>query len=557
MKRGWAAFLLVVPLLAGCIGGDEEVREAAPPDVGYDAEQLDITGYIQHDLTIPSGSVELDAILYEPQTRDTIDGEDPRWPLVVMVHPWGFPKETYQNAPLSTEGQAGEPQDLMAIFAESGLMVIAYDTRGWGQSGGESTAAGPAEMRDLRNVINYTETHYRTNGNVGVTGISYGGGHAFNAWATMDEVDTVVPHNAWVDLFLALFPGNVPKLEWGVQLYGTGEAGFGGGGSSPAMTDWMNTMTARQDVDAVDGVHNQLDVRSILDHGVKNTEKPIFMCSGLQDTLFNQNHLAWMHAPGFVRAQYYDGGHNTLDEECWLKTRDWFQFFLAGIDTGVDAWPFLTTPDVTQEGPDRTYSKAFATQAIDTVPYYLRENQLVDYDDESRTFNVTQRVVSNPFTEPGGIWENTGQPYQAVPEQFRQDPSGVFFDSAPIDSTHTLLGAPHVTLVLDEETETPFQVTATLYLNEDGNLRILGRGATSPLAEHHLTMDNATGTNLTTVDIPLPFIKVDVNPGDVIVLELASSDPSIFSPLLANFDAAFTGQSRLDVPFFDPPSQTG
>lgn len=542
---------MLVPLFAGCIGGDdgETDRVVEPADPGYDAEELRVTGVATHELTIDSDGTELAAILYEPLTSDSIDGEDARWPLVVFVHPWGFPKETYQNAPLATDGAAGAPQDLLQQFAQAGLMSVAYDTRGWGESGGQSTVAGPAEMRDLRAVIDHVNASFSTNGRVGVTGASYGGGHAFLAWEQFDDVVTAVPHNGWVDLYEGVFPGNVPKLEWGAALYGTGTAGGGQAqGISPIVTDWLATGVTRQSAEDMDGVERQLDVRSVMPHGVAGTDKPLLLCGAITDTLFNQHHLAWQEAHGFTRSVYYQGGHNTLDADCWTKTKEWFQFFLAGIDTEVDTWPFLETVDVSGEGPSRAYSQPMAAE-VRLDPLYLREGKLVEYEDPSRTFNVQQMLLANPFTEPSLIWETTGMPYQSTPEQLRQDPTGLFFESAPMEGTHTLLGAPRLTLELAEGTAAPFQVTATLYHQQDGNLRLLGRGATSPLAESDLN------GNATVID--LPWIKADVHPGDALVLKVASSDPSIYAPLLANFDAEFTGASRLDVPFFAPPAMGG
>jgi predicted acyl esterase len=563
MKRGWMALVLLVPLFAGCLGGTNDYApQTGAPDVGYNAESLKVSGVAVHDLIIASDDLELSAILYEPLTQNSINGQDPRWPLVVFVHPWGFPKETYENAPLATGGAINEPSqpdgapsqenapqtNLLQKFAEAGIMVIAYDTRGWGQSGGQSTIAGEGEMRDLRAVIDYANANFLTNNRTGVTGISYGGGHAYRAWAEFDDVITAVPHNGWTDLFHAMFPGNVVKTNWGAELYAFGAAGGGGGPrTSPVINDWLATMTSRQNPDEVDGVHRQLDARSILHRGVVETDKPLLVCSGLQDTLFNQNHFAWYDAPGMVKSVYYQGGHNTFDEECWDKTLEWFQFHLAGIDNGADSWPFLQTVDVNGDGTVRTYSEPLA-RGVDHTQLYLREGQLVNYVDQKRTFSINQQLAGNPITEPGAVYENTGQSNQDVPEQFRQDPFGIQFESATIDSTVTVLGAPTIFLVVENETVPPYQVIATLFHKHDGSLTLVGQGATNPLAANHLDF---TGTqNATTIQ--LPWIKMDISPGDQIVLELASSEPNTFQAYPGNFYATFTGQSFIDIPFFGP-----
>jgi hypothetical protein len=244
---------------------------------------------------------------------------------------------------------------------------------------------------------------------------------------------------------------------------------------------------------------------------------------------------------------YYQGGHNTFDEECWDKTLEWFQFHLAGIDNGADSWPFLQTVDVNGDGTVRTYSEPLA-RGVDHTQLYLREGQLVNYVDQKRTFSINQQLAGNPIMEPGAVYENTGQSNQDVPEQFRQDPSGIQFESATIDSTVTVLGAPIIFLVLENETVPPYQVIATLFHKHDGSLTMVGQGAANPLAANHLDF---TGTHNATT-IQLPWIKMDVSPGDQFVLELASSEPNTFQAYPGNFDATFTGQSFIDIPFFGP-----
>lgn len=546
MKVAWLGVALVLPLLSGCLdflGDDEPDRVVMPADVGHDPQDVTVTGFATEEITIQSGDAALDTLVYVPQTTDAPDGEAVQWPLVVLLHGWGFPKETYTNMPQSsTDILTMTPSnDLMAQFAEGGLLTVAYDARGWYRSTGTSTVGGHAELNDLRTVIDHIKDNYPVSENIGVAGLSYGGGQALRAWAEFEDVVTAVSHQGWVNLFEGLAPGNALKLEW-AALQGAGAVpGTHVTGMPQEFVGWGVTLTARQDAEAVDAVHAAMDARSVLDD-VTRTKKPLFTCQGMQETLFPQSHLAWQNAPGFTRAHYFEGGHNTLDKECWDKTMEWFQFFLGGHDTGIDAWPKVTTVDHNGDGTFTDYSES-RIREINHQELFLHGSNMVGASSPNQTFTISQQVVANPIHEPNGVWDTFGGPYQAVPEALRQDPTAEFFASAPMDQTGSLLGAPTISLELAGPA-TPFQVVATLYHDEGSTWRMLGRGATSPLTQDHLADGRAV--------IHMPWMKADLNAGDSLVLKLDANDETAFAPLPANFAATFSGNSTITVPFFAP-----
>lgn len=547
MKVAWLAVLLAVPMLAGCLDflddDGDDFGDVRPADVGYDPQDVTVTGVQTHELTITSGDAELDTLVYVPQTTDSIDGEAVQWPVVILLHGWGFPREMYTNMPLSNSEAPTAmlpSNDLMQTFAEGGLLTVAYDARGWYRSTGTTTVSGLAELNDLRTVIDTIQEQFPASDRVGVAGVSLGGGLALKAWERLDEVVTVVPHNGWVDLYEGLAPGNVLKLEWAAMLSAFAVPGTKAVGTSQELAGWAAALISRQDADAVDDVRADMDGRSILD-AAATTDKPIFLCQGLQETLFPQAHLVWQNAPGFARAQYYTGGHVTLDEDCWHKTKLWFQFFLGGHDTGADEWPAVRTVD---HGDDAItdYSDQ-RIREIEHRDYFLHSDQMVEAPAPNATWNVQQQVAANPVHEPQGIWDTTGGAFEALPAPLRQDPTATFFASAPMDQSEALLGAPTVTLHLDADT-VPFQAVATLYHSDGSNWRMLGRSATSPLSTDHL--QNGT------VTIDLPWIKADLGAGDQLVLKIGANDETAFFPLLANYDVAFTGESTVSLPFFAP-----
>ena len=550
MRWAWVAVALVLPVLSGCLGvfdRDEEPVGIQPADVGYDAEAIEVTGVERAEATITSfDGTQLAAVVYSPVTADTLpDGSPPRWGVVVALHGWGFFKEQFEGVggatgapvPADPSGNAEYTVNRLEAYALKGLVAVAYDARGFGRSTGTATVAGPAEMQDLDAVLDHVEQHYPTNGLVGLVGQSYGGGQAYLALADNPRITTAVPMYGWVDLYHGLLPGNVPKAQWAAELVGVGAVGTKGQ-LSPMIAEWLQKAATRTDLETVKA---QMDARSALDR-LSTVEKPLLICQGLQETLFPQADLAWESSAGFTRALIYTGGHGEDPEECWAASTDWFLYFLAGRDTGVDAWPALRSVDASNQGGALAYTDfpqpAWQTRYLRAIDSTLSGNA------SDVTFTISQRLVGNPFNEPSGIWDMVGQPNNAAPESFRQDPTASFFEGAQFTGSEVLLGAPVVRLQLaDNATETPYQLVGVLYhVGATGKSTLLTRGAHAALSGADL--DNGT------LELRFAWTKADFAPGDRLVLKLSGNDPSMFLPLPSNYDVEFTGHSTLELPFF-------
>jgi predicted acyl esterase len=552
MRLAWAAVALVLPALSGCLGVFDQdhgpTGPVQPADVGYDPDTIKVSGVERTAVTIPSfDGTSLAAVVYTPVTADTLpDGSPPRWGVVVALHGWGFFKEQFEGVggasgapiPPDSSGNAEYTVNRLDAFARQGLIAVAYDARGFGRSTGMSTVAGPAEMQDLDAVLDHVESHYSTNGLVGIVGQSYGGGQAYNALVDDPRVTTAVPMYGWVDLYQGLLPGNVPKAEWAAQLVGVGAVGTKGQ-FTPMIAEWLQKASTRTDLETVQA---QMDARSALSR-LSTIDKPLFICQGLQETLFPQADVGWEAAGGFTRAIIYTGGHGEDPEDCWAATMDWFLYFLAGKDTGVDSWPALRSVDASNQGGALDYNE-FPTPSWQTS--YLRAiDSTLAGNSSDVTFTISQRLVGNPFNEPTGVWDLTGLPNNAAPSQFRQDPTASFFDSAKFSGSEVLLGAPVVRLHLaDNSTETPYQIVGSIYhVGATGKATLLTRAAHAALSGGDLDGDDFV--------LRFDWTKADFQPGDSLTLKLSANDPSAFLPLLSNYDVSFTGQSRLELPFFE------
>lgn len=560
MRSSWAAVLLVLPLLGGCLdlfdGKEDGPREGevVPADVGFDPQSIRVTGFEKTAYTVPSfDETALSTVIYAPVSSDTLpDGSPPRWGVVVFLHGWGFFKEQYQgvSGTASTPEQADPATsaspygiDRLQAFAEQGLIAVAYDARGFGQSGGQATVAGPAELADLDAVLDFVAERYSTNGLVGIVGQSYGGGQAFQAWADDPRITTIVPMFGWVDLYEGLAQGNVPKAEWVAKLLGGGYAGSKGQ-LSPMVGEWSANVVSRGDLATVEA---QMDLRSALPSRLATVEKPLFLCQGLQETLFPQADLAWEAAGGFTRVLMFQGGHGAQDETCFAKSLDWMLYFVGGRDTGVDAWPALTTVDAAGGAP---LEYADFPQPVART-FYLREPTLAN-DPSDVTFTIDQRLLANPFAEPSGVWESAGLPFNQVPEQLRQDPTAVFFDSPAFTGSDVLMGAPTVRLHLaDPATSLPFQVTGVLYHVDCGGDPACPSGKSRILSHAAAAVLDGDDAPDGVVELRFWWTKTNLEPGDKLVLKLGANEPSVWMPLLANYSVEFTGASELTLPFFE------
>lgn len=544
------ALALVLPALSGCLSfldkGKGDKPGVAPADVGYDPDSVRVTSVVRTTATVTSfDGTPLAAVVYEPRSDDlTPDKTPPRWGTVIFVHSWGFFKETFEGAggatgtPVPQDPQVEYSLNRLDEFAANGLLAVAYDARGFGQSGGVSTVAGAAELQDLEAVRAWAEKTYPTNGLFGVVGNSYGGGQAYQAWVDNPRITTAVPMYGWVDLYDGLLPGNVPKAEWAAMLGGVGAAGTKGGiAQSQMFRDWYAKAVQRTDLETVQA---EMDARSV-DGRMGSVQKPLFACQGMEESLFPQIDRAWQQAHGFTRAYVFTGAHGTMDETCWGKALDWFRYFLGGHDTGVDAWPALTTVDASGARP---VNYATFPDPVPTV-YYLDAPNLEQGYPSNATFTVSQQLLNNPLNEPSGLWDQAGMPVNQQPEQFRQDPTATFFETAPITGSEVVLGAPTLVLRLADPdgAATPFQVTAQLiHVNAAGQSTVLSRGAFAALDADDV--DNGT------VTVRMHWVKADLAPGDKLVLKVGGNDSSWYLPLPANYTVDFRGTSELQVPFF-------
>src|SRR3954471_3352455 len=158
-------------------------------------------------------------------------------PVVMRTHGWGGSGEQASNL-------SGTAKKLLS----GGYALITWDSRGFGQSGGEANVDDPnIEGRDASKLIDFLATRPEIAQNapgdpvIGMTGGSYAGGIQLALAAYDHRVDAIAPEITWNDLRYSLFPHNVIKFGWDSLLYGAGLATAASGGLSPSGTAGIQT----------------------------------------------------------------------------------------------------------------------------------------------------------------------------------------------------------------------------------------------------------------------------------------------------------------------------
>jgi predicted acyl esterase len=148
------------------------------------------------------------ATLYDP-------GREEPQPAVLMTHGWGGTR------------QDREPQ--ASLYASNGYVALAYDSRGFGESGGQVSSTGPNEQQDAAALVTWlanrdiVQTDGEDNPRIGMDGFSYGGGIQLRLAANDDRLDAIIPRITWHNLAQSLAPNGVLKEGWQLPLRLSGE----------------------------------------------------------------------------------------------------------------------------------------------------------------------------------------------------------------------------------------------------------------------------------------------------------------------------------------------
>lgn len=293
------------------------------------------------------GGIAINARLYTPAVTPA--------PAILLTHGW--------NDNIDASHTLGFAQR----YAELGYVVLSYDSRGWGKSGGEVELNGPNEVKDAQALITYLSTldiviqDGPGDPRVGMIGQSYAGGIQLLTAQVDPRIDAIVPVATWSNLLGSLAPGDVTKRGWVDLLFGSGQASSRGvklGETDPNNLDpnpsgpmadlsrWYAEIVVHNG--ATDEVREELGVVRSLTPGTLTT--PTFLVQGWPDTLFTPDDALTtyqdLRVRGVdVRIGFMHGGHGFgaygSEEGVMTHVDDFFAQYLRDELPQLPPYPVL------------------------------------------------------------------------------------------------------------------------------------------------------------------------------------------------------------------------
>ena len=206
--------------------------------------------------------VSIAATLYVPDGAAPAEG----WPAIVFLHALAGNKEQ-MNALAEAYGFVGQS-----------YVLLTFDARGHGQSGGLVSIDGPREVADMRAVQAWLAARPDVaDTKIGAWGLSYGGGAVLNSLVAGVPWGAVVVVETWTDLYTALMPqglvksglvaglaGSIPETKRDPSLAAVQAAAFAG--NSAVVRPWAAKRSSLSKLGSV--------------------TTPVFLAQGRRDFLF-------------------------------------------------------------------------------------------------------------------------------------------------------------------------------------------------------------------------------------------------------------------------------
>jgi len=306
--------------------------------------------YTKTDLSLTmSDGVELAATLYEPTGTAPSGG----WPGIIMFHGLG-----------GTRAQTNALAE--ASFANEGYVVLTFDARGHGQSGGVTSIDGPREIQDTSELFDWLAARPEVDSHhIGAFGISLGGGAVWRSLVEGVPFAAVETAETWTDLYQALAPQNLAKSGAVLQFLS----------DVPSSRFDPSVLAIKQDALASSdpgALHAFTDVRSSRpDLGRITTPALIFQ--GRRDFAFGleQGIELYRGLAGPKRLYIGDFGHapSTFPGPdigvVIAEASDWFDRYLKGTKNGIDTRdPVELAPDPFREAQNVSYKTIPPTRTV-------------------------------------------------------------------------------------------------------------------------------------------------------------------------------------------------
>ena len=339
--------------------------------------------YTSEELTIPmSDGVHIAATVFTPDGTPPASGR----PAVMLLHGIGQTRR-------SDDAATGMPVNAIAgdWLASEGYVVLTFDARAHGASGGLFSLDGPREIEDVRELRRWLAARSGVNASrIGAFGVSLGGGALLRAAAEGVRFAAVVTGATWTDLYEALLPQDLAK--------------------SGAISSFQSAVDGRLDPDAARLLPDALagtNLRALRQfaearsarHLLGRLRAPVLMIQGRRDFAFDMEQaLAAFFRMRAPKRLYLTGrGHSPAPNPAAERThvltqmRSWFDRFLKGTANGIDSRPPI------EIAPDPWRGTTVEVRTLPrrkVVTYRLRGSRSIGENDRvMRTLRLPRRPL--------------------------------------------------------------------------------------------------------------------------------------------------------------------
>ncbi|WP_257447558.1 CocE/NonD family hydrolase [Archangium lipolyticum] len=441
-----------------------------------------------------------------------------RYPAIIFITSWALPNLEY-----FVQAQK---------FADAGYVVVSYTPRGFYASGGGIDTAGPKDIGDLTEVINWTLVNTPAEPTrIGAAGISYGAGMALIGSAFDSRIRAVAALSGWTDLPYSLFANQTRHLQSAGLLWLSAELT---GRPSAELRQALSDFFANQNVPDVIAYAQVRSAATYLDR--INANRPaILMANAYGDSFFGPNQLTdfFTRLSGPKRLELRPGDHAIaeltgilgLPNDAWTSTRRWFDQYLRGMNTGI-ASENPVQLQLRGQGSYESYpswsavSTGTARYNLSDVHWWSHEGDLAAGSQAGWSATI---IAGDTIANGGlalltnGVEAITGEPPTAwIPAVDRSN--AAVWQSDWLTSPQRVRGAAHLRLNVTPGNSGQTTVIAYLYDTD--------WGGTGSLVTHvAVTLRDAVAGHPYAVDVDFPATVYDIPSGHRLSLVIDTVDP--------------------------------
>lgn len=462
-------------------------------------------------------------------------------PAIVFITSWGLPNLEYI-------AQA-------AKFSDAGYVVLSYTPRGFYTSGGTIDTAGPKDITDVTDSINWLLANTPADpARIGAAGISYGSGISLIGAAFDPRIRAVVAMSTWTDLLYSLFANETRHFQAAGLLKVAGDLT---GKPSPELQQTLSDYFANTNIP---GLTAFAQVRSAATYLPQlNANAPaILLANAYGDSLFAPNQLSRFFGQLTVphkRLELRPGDHAIpeltgilgIPNDAWTSTRRWFDQFLRGVSTGIAT----ENPIQLQRRGDNVYESYPSWSVISTSTARWNLSEVHGWNKEGDLTASSQSAWShtiggglNTVADGGIVLLSNGAealtgipPIAWIPGVSRT--VGAVWQSDTLSSARRVRGSARLHTTVTPSNSGQTTIIAYLYDTD-------WSGTGSLVTHVPYTIRNAIAGKAYTIDTEFPATVYDVASGHRLSLVIDTVDP-----LYGDHAPAFS-TVKLSSPSTDP-----